>query len=179
MSHPRTAVAQWHALKAWRTRPPKVNNTFKTLLICTSLNTGTKSHPTIFLPFFLFLTLSSSLLQFFPAVCLWRLFLYSLLLFFSHQKEAKHCQEDWERKSCVPERGKQTRLPWEKGLTSRLFSDQLDCRTGWILSSLNLKRLKTISRTDPSIAMFVSHLPHAVPLTVRRDPEGSQPQCNT
>lgn len=39
---------------------------------------------------------------------------------FSHQKEAKHCQEDWEKKYCVTERGKQTRLPWEKVW-------QLDC----------------------------------------------------
>lgn len=67
MSHPRTAVAQWHALKAWRPCPPKVNHTFKTLLICTSLKTGTKSHPTIFLSLSLSILLSC------------RPFLYSLV----------------------------------------------------------------------------------------------------
>lgn len=52
----------------------------------TSLNTGIKSHPTIFLSLSLSLCLSFSLLNFFPAVCLWRSFLYSLLLFFPTKK---------------------------------------------------------------------------------------------
>lgn len=116
MSHPRTAVAQWHALKAWWPRPPKVNNTFKTLLICTSLTRVPKAiqlsfFPSLSLSFFLFLQFAFGDPTF-----------VHNFIFLPTKKEAKHCQEDRERYSRI------------EAVTDLSSSSLL--RAGWLLSSI-------------------------------------------